>query len=267
MNPYEILGVPPNATNAEIKSAYRKLVKKFHPDVNKDQHEGIIRQLNEAYDILSDPARKAQYDRRTTVFTVEYQEDPREVYRREYIARKVEEGRQKRAEYERKIRVVYKLFRFISFVALTFALIIVTDRYVLPQREYHEVAERGWQMRMGRSHRSRGELVSFMETKHFLIAVPHEIHVGYDYDATNKELLTIAVSPLFKIPSTVSMKKNGKYYSGDVKRNIFSNSLRLHYIMLVTSLFVVLRRDYSNINFTIALFPILLLFFIWFLYF
>ena len=76
MNPYEILGVSPNATDAEIKSAYRKLVKKFHPDVDKDQPEGIIKLLNEAYDILSDPARKAQYDGRATVFTFEYEEDP-----------------------------------------------------------------------------------------------------------------------------------------------------------------------------------------------
>lgn len=53
MNPYEVLGVPSTATVAEIKSAYRKLVKQFHPDVNKDQDKVRIRQVNEAYDILS----------------------------------------------------------------------------------------------------------------------------------------------------------------------------------------------------------------------
>jgi hypothetical protein len=266
MNPYEILGVSPHATDAEIKSAYRKFVKKFHPDVNKNQHEGIIKQLNEAYDILSDPARKAQYDRGATVFTFEYEEDPRDVYRREYIARRMEEERQKRAEYNRMVRSAYKVLRFIAFPTLIFASLIVIDRY-LPQREYHEVAERGWQKRIGRYRRSQGELVSFIQTRHFIIAVPHEIHIDYDYNAANKELLTIAVSPILKIPSTVSMKKNGKYYSRDVKRNIFSNSGRLHYIMLITSLFVVLRKDYSNINFTVALLPVLLLFFIWLLFF
>ena len=142
MNPYEILGVSPNATDAEIKSAYRKLVKKFHPDVNKDHHEGIIKLVNEAYDILSDHTRRAQNDARGAGSTFEYEEDPREVYKREYVARKVEEGRQKRVEYDRMVRAVYKVLRLIAFPVLIFVSLLVTDRY-LPQHEYHETAEYG----------------------------------------------------------------------------------------------------------------------------
>lgn len=266
MNPYEILGVPPYATDAEIKSAYRKLVKQFHPDINKDQNDVRIKQLNEAYDILSDPARKSVHDRGGTESILEYEEDPREVYRREYIARKREERKQKREDYNRRVHAIYKFLRFVAFPALIFASLIVIDRY-LPQREYHEVAEDGWQERIGLRTYGGRTLVSFMATKHFIIAVPHQIHLSYDYHAANKELLTIGISPIFKIPSTVSFVKSGMNYSADIKLTIYSNPARLHYIMLFTSLFVILRKEYSNFNFTVALFPAMLLFFIWLIFF
>ena len=54
---YEVLGIGKNATEAEIKSAYRKLAKKYHPDLNpgdKDAEEKF-KEVNEANDVLSDP--------------------------------------------------------------------------------------------------------------------------------------------------------------------------------------------------------------------
>jgi len=263
MNPYEVLGVPFNAGQAEIKSAYRKLVKQFHPDVNKQQNEVRIRELNEAYDILSDPVRKDAYDGRNTTFTIEYEEDPRDVYRREYIARKREEGRRRKAEYNRMVRTTYKALRYVSFFAFIFSSLIAIDSY-LPPYEYHEVADKGWQERMGRR---RSDLVSFMQTRHFIIAVPHDIHIDYDYYATDKQMLTITVSPIFRIPSTVSVENKGKRYSGDIKQTIFSDNGGLHYIMLLTSLFVVLRKDYSNFNLSVAMFLALLLFVTWLIFF
>ena len=60
---YEILGVKRNATDSEIKSAYRKLAQKYHPDVNKTKEaEGKFKDINEAYEVLSDKQKRQRYD-------------------------------------------------------------------------------------------------------------------------------------------------------------------------------------------------------------
>ncbi len=60
---YEILGLNKNATTSEIKSAYRKLALKFHPDKNKSADaEERFKEINEAYEVLSDAEKKSAYD-------------------------------------------------------------------------------------------------------------------------------------------------------------------------------------------------------------
>lgn len=60
---YEVLGVAKDATNDEIKKAYRKLSKKYHPDINKEEGaEAKFKELAEAYEVLSDADKKAAYD-------------------------------------------------------------------------------------------------------------------------------------------------------------------------------------------------------------
>ncbi|WP_196590097.1 molecular chaperone DnaJ [Pectinatus frisingensis] len=62
---YEVLGVPKNATEVDIKKAFRKLARKYHPDLNKDnpkEAEEKFKEANEAYEVLSDSKKRAQYD-------------------------------------------------------------------------------------------------------------------------------------------------------------------------------------------------------------
>ncbi|MBE9124968.1 MULTISPECIES: DnaJ C-terminal domain-containing protein [unclassified Coleofasciculus] len=63
-NYYEILGIPADATGEEIKKAFRRLARKYHPDVNPEDKtaEEKFKDINEANEVLSDPTRRSQYD-------------------------------------------------------------------------------------------------------------------------------------------------------------------------------------------------------------
>lgn len=60
---YKILAVAPDADSKAIKTAYRKLARKYHPDVSEDHEaEGKFKEVNEAYQVLKDTDKRAEYD-------------------------------------------------------------------------------------------------------------------------------------------------------------------------------------------------------------
>ncbi|MFC4610592.1 molecular chaperone DnaJ [Streptomyces maoxianensis] len=67
---YKVLGVPKDATEAEIKKAYRKLAREYHPDANKGdvKAEERFKEISEAHDILGDPKRRKEYDEARALF-------------------------------------------------------------------------------------------------------------------------------------------------------------------------------------------------------
>src|SRR5207237_2301954 len=64
MEYYAVLGLAPGATPAEIKRAYRRLSRRYHPGLNPGDHqaEALFERITEAYETLSDPDRRRQYD-------------------------------------------------------------------------------------------------------------------------------------------------------------------------------------------------------------
>src|SRR5215207_1518233 len=66
---YKVLGVDKKASQEDIKKAYRKLARKYHPDTNKEGGaEDRFKQISEAYDTLGDPDKRKKYDRGGSVF-------------------------------------------------------------------------------------------------------------------------------------------------------------------------------------------------------
>lgn len=67
---YQVLGIPRTASQAEIQKAYRKLARKYHPDMNPDDKtaKDKFKRVQEAYDVLNDPQKKEMYDRYGSAF-------------------------------------------------------------------------------------------------------------------------------------------------------------------------------------------------------
>lgn len=268
MNPYEILGVSSQASEAEVKAAYRRLVKMYHPDVHKGNNSAeMIRNLNAAYDILSDPVKKRAYDNRWSTAAAQnvYQkrEDPRVRRARENLRRNREEAARRREEYLRMAGKTYKALQLFSWFGLIVASLFIFDQRI-PQIKFQEVVLRGWIEDRGASI---DHSVSYLETENFIVAVPTRFYLSYDYDSPDASDLTISVSPIFQIPNTVSATIDGEEEGAQIQHTLFSSPIHVNVLLFFASLIILLRKQYSDTFLGLALVPIFILVFIWMTYF
>lgn len=131
---YRILGIPDNATMADIKSAYRRLAKLYHPDLNPGSRhsEEKFKEILDAYTILSDEELRAQYDRKRRIgstnerfsrFSDQPDEKKRDPGRKEYPPEYIEMMRQRN-----RMRIVKQINRrkkILRGMIITFALYLV----------------------------------------------------------------------------------------------------------------------------------------------
>ncbi|WP_160143467.1 J domain-containing protein [Chryseolinea soli] len=258
MTYYEILGISGAASIEEIKTAYSRLISTHPNEVNH-----AVVQLKEAYGVLSDPVRKQQYDH--SLYgpppqpVVEYEEDPRGVYRREYIQRKQREKQEEERRLDRQRQNIFRIMRRVNFVILAYAVLLTID-YCLPARVYQEVGVDGWQKTFGR-RRGKGNLVySFMETTHFTLTVSYELLQRYDFDAKEKEPLVVKATQICRIPTTVSLAGKESTQTYRVLSSPFSDGIARPLILLIVTTMILLFRKYSYVNYMNCFMPVLLFF-------
>ncbi len=247
MNPYHVLGIDTNASDAEIKAAYRSAVKKHHPGVTGKDETETIAHINEAYDILSDPARKRAYDSGIYQFidiTVP-DEDPREVYRREY-RRKMTEEKHAKLEKERKLfRRIYKINVFI----FALSVIAVVDE-LLPGVTYRDHIVEKWET--VRHVRGEHYYIPYIRTEHCTFTIPEGTNTALTVKGTE---IMVEVSPLFRIPKEASVSVDGQLHTIGPSRTLYSFAIPLHYVVLVFAGLSVAMRRHSEAVFQFAFAP------------
>tara|TARA_B100001287_G_C22641640_1_gene510463 strand:- start:98 stop:931 length:834 start_codon:yes stop_codon:yes gene_type:complete len=145
-NYYKTLGLSSSASKAEIKVAYRKLAKKYHPDINKSkQASQLFIEVNEAYAYLTNEGSsyRINYPEKTTNSNKsKYSED--ELQKRMNWARKY--AQYKKVKEERMMELEYykihnssrkKIINLINWVSISFAFLILVDFKILPTSSIH----------------------------------------------------------------------------------------------------------------------------------
>lgn len=241
---YEILDVVQTATNADLKNAYRRLVKKYHPDISKEPDAVIrIRHINVAYEVLSDYYSRISYDASLLDGYIPYEptkETEDEKYRREYLKKKVHEERVRMENlFRTKVRF-YKFQRMVCYFFFASAIIFSIDYFI---------SNESVNLRIDEIHRSYGKAT----VKTSAGEVQTNIGLLDEYNSRGGSNVTVSFSLIFKIPSKIRLEGSttSHFISGTLHsfRNIFS------ILTLIFSAIVIQNKQYSDFRLTCGIVP------------
>ena len=252
MDYYQILGISDNATSAQIKRAYRSLVKVYHPDINPSMEAKVrIREITIAYEVLSNPIAKQQYDlQRYYGHQTQYQRptepSPEEIRRRAYKQRKAAEERQ-RLEYLWQLKSrFYRVQRFSCYAFVVVSLIFSID-YFFMSKQTTEVVQKVTLRKWGNGYETN------ITTGNFRIATSRAFYD--EYDAKRKPYVQIYYSSVFDIPSQIGFFKDDEIRKFSIYGTLHTYGNVFSYVLLIISMVIIRKKRYADWALTLAILP------------
>lgn len=228
-NYYFILSLTTYASDAQIKRAYRQLALQFHPDKNPSpEAEAIFKEINEAYEVLGDPLRKAVYDQMLKGDVVEQEPIPEQSHRPHRDPRYRPQPKNaprrpsKREELLALMATHLRHALMISRLTLLFSVILIAD-YSLPSKKISTSI-------VGEQATNRGSS--------FKIELGDGNSVSISREAARKmgsgKHVIVHQSALFSIPQ--SLEDERTHYRSPIEVSIYGNFAFGPLILLITSL-------------------------------
>ena len=251
-NYYEILGVRDKASDAEIKRAYRRLVKIYHPDINPSDEAGEkIVEITSAYEVLSDPQTKYEFDRlffEGLAAPAEFvTESPEEVARRAYRQQRQAEERERLArQYRIKVRF-YNIQRKSCYLFLLVSILFTVDYLYKPNYDYLPVSYVSLEQK-GKT------LYSIIQTDG---GRQLESTRGvYDhFDPYHYEDLRIHYSSVFGVEAEVAVKYKGAWQHYPLYGSLHEFGNFFGYLVMLICLVVIRQKEYADWALTVAIIP------------
>ena len=236
MNHYEVLEVHATCSQSEIKVAYRKLVKRFHPDINPNPTAAqrmIL--INEAYEVLSNGTTRSLYDQylKGVPVKTDIQENPQaQRYREEYLSRKARKEREHIIFLVKLKTQFYRYERVANMLFFAMAVFMTIDYYYQPNQQVETVSEIG---------HNRFQTTIITENN---VRIPTAERFFDEYTKKGTDQIRVKYSWFFDIPAKIQVigDEEGFIVNGSIYtyRNVFS------IIILVFSAVVVKNKEYTD---------------------
>ena len=200
---YQILGIPPGSSREDVRAAYRRLVRQYHPDVNpapeaKEKFQEIAR----AYEYLTKTPSEEEY---SSIFSEQPAEDPLKAWREELKAKRAQKEKEKAQQKQQMLQKVYRVINFLLAFYLLFVGVLTVD-YFLPAVEHPEEVEKVVRVYSSSSRYSRGRVYLYDDIyfQNFKLRVSKEEDIRCCGEGI------VYATPIFGTVLEVALRQNGQ---------------------------------------------------------